>query len=335
MTFVAHLLGYGPLTGTLWGAHTYAFFPLPVFITGLGFLAFAGLPLLAGNAIARHWSSWVPRQALAIQQLSLRAKVLVGATISAIGLIILWLFRIRHLLLGDSVVLLQDLPKGTGFHPREPLTMWLHQKAYDYFSTLERFAGRPESEVAHLSTALESIFCGVIFLFVVWKLSRELMPRSTGAHITCALLLLTQGFVLLFFGYPENYTYQTVALGLYLLLSLRFLKGTCGIVGPTLVLVICLGLHLSSLALLPSYAVLLMAGWLDHQRRRATVRNFGILAAAVAALIMVLGVRDETFSIQKLVTNILHEVTSGRGTGRDGAICCQPGISAIFSTSNS
>ena len=193
--------------------------------------------------------------------------------------------------------------------------MWLHQNVYDYVVTLERFAGTPESDVAHFSTALESILCGVIFFFVVWRLSRELVPRSMGAHITCALLLLTQGFALLFFGYPENYTYQTVALGLYLLLSLRFLKGTCGIAGPTLALVISLGLHLSSLALLPSYAVLLLAGWLDHQRRRATVRDFGILVAAVAALIFVLGIRDETFSIQKLVTNILHEVTSGRGTG--------------------
>ena len=115
-TCVAHVLGYGPLTGTLWGAHTYAFFPLPVFIAGLGFLAFGGLPLLPGNAIARHWSSWVPRQALAIQQLSLRAKVLVGALISAVGLVILWLFRIRHL----SAIRLSSsriFPKEPGFIP--------------------------------------------------------------------------------------------------------------------------------------------------------------------------------------------------------------------------
>ena len=315
ITLLAHALGYGPLTGTLWGAHFYAFFSLPVFAAGLVFLLFAALPLLPGNPVARHWHAWISRRALDLRQMTIRSRLFLGAIIGLAGFAILWVFRVRHLLLGDSNVLVDNLPKGNEFHSREPLTMWLHQQTYDWIRTLQLFGETPPTEVARFSTALESVLCGVAFIFVVWKLTRELVPQPTGASISCTVLILTQGFVLLFFGYPENYTYQTLALCLYLLFSVRFLKGSCGVVEPTLALVLALGLHLSSLALLPSFAALLVVGWLDVNRRQATIRRFAVTSMLVGGLILLLQLRVDDFSVERLVGGILREAITGKGTG--------------------
>ncbi len=315
VTLLAHALGYGPLTGTLWGAHFYAFFPLPVFVVGIVFLLFASFPLFSGNPIARHWHSWISRRAVDLRRLPGRFRLLFGAIVGLAGFAILWVFRVRHLLLGDSNVLVDNLPKGNEFHSREPLTMWLHQQTYDWIQALPLFEETLPKEVARFSTALESIVCGVAFFFVVCKLTQELVPRPTGAWISCTLLILTQGFVLLFFGYPENYTYLTLALCLYLLFSIRFLKGSCGVVEPTLALVLALGLHLASLALLPSFAALLVARWLDVDRRRATIRSFAFTAMVIAGLILLLQLRGEDFSVERLVGGILVEAITGKGTG--------------------
>jgi tetratricopeptide (TPR) repeat protein len=313
LTLGAHVLGYKALTGTLWGAHSYAFFSLPVFIAGLGVLALAILPLCSGSSAARRLSSWVARHDN--HKLSPHSRVLAGAIIGAIGFAVLWWFRVRHLLLGDSVVLIMELPKGTGFqsHPREPITMWLHQLAYNGVASL--VDGMPAPEIAQLSTALESILCGVVFCYVIWKLSGELARKRVATRIGCALLILTQGFVLLFFGYAENYAYVTVAIGVYLLFALRLFRGACGIVPPTLALVAALGLHLSSLALLPSYVFLVLVGWFDIRRLRASARKLVILAVAVAALIGLLEVQGRQYSPTGLAENLLRELVSGSGSG--------------------
>src|SRR5262249_51250151 len=101
--------------------------------------------------------------------------------------------------------------------------------------------------------------------------------------------LLAQGYVQLFFGYVENYTFHALMLGIYLLAALRYLRGAAPLALPGMALVLDVGLDLSAILLLPSFLVLLATALAAPGRRIGALRDLaliGVLAAGVTALMM-------------------------------------------------
>ncbi|MDA0336415.1 MAG: tetratricopeptide repeat protein [bacterium] len=114
-----------------------------------------------------------------------------------------------------------------------------------------------------------SSLSGGLYAVILWSLA-GLPALRTRDRLTLFVFFLALGLTQLFFGYGESYTLVTVATALYVLSSLRALRGEASLFYPTLCLLLSVALHLLSLSLLPSWFYLL---WRDRTRLGNWVRK--------------------------------------------------------------
>jgi tetratricopeptide (TPR) repeat protein len=303
VTVALHVAGLGWLREQFWGTHLYSFLPAPALP-----IAGAALAAVAVLAAMRHSGDRVvvgPGKRAADARLAAPAAPAAGTPRSTSGplqalllgagsSLIFWLLRIRHLILGDAHTLAENLPRGQGFHPDSPLSMVFHQALYRAAGRLFRHGETPPVEVATNTTALGSVLCGGVFALVAWALAGEMLsarePDGTGEPPDPALrrllflCLMTQGYVLLFCGYVELYSYAALALALYLLFALRYLERRSALFWPGVFLLIGVALHLAAAILAPSFLVLVVAGLRRPGRRLGAARDLALLSAVAVGL---------------------------------------------------
>lgn len=295
---------------TLWGIHSYAFLPRPVQGWAIGLVLVA----LLGLVLSRF--DWVSRAPGASPSRSVRLWRAVGIAGGALALF--WIFRIRHTLLGDAHPLTQHLPLGMISHPRQPLAVLLHHFSYELGQRMAG-TGRTPSSVAFDSVAAESALAGVVFVWVAWLLGRDIVStrREGGANpwiaIPVSALLLTQGYMLLFFGYVENYTLYALAIGLYLLAGLRFLQGRAPFLPCVLALVLAVALDLAGAIFLPSLAVLAVWGLRRSGSRLAMVRDLAIGAVLVVGLDRLFTALGGDYNARQTFRDAWYLVARGEG----------------------
>jgi tetratricopeptide (TPR) repeat protein len=307
LTFaVQHLLGATIARQELWGTHSYAYLPPWLGIGALLVFAVATVLFLRGGAI-------VPESAVG-RTGTLFGRWTTPATL-AVSALAFWLLRIRHDLLGDALPLTHDLPYGIQSHPRQPLTMWLQQRLYQLLGPLFSAPGNEPADVAAGTVALGSVICGVLFVLVLRRLARWLAPAdgSSSDRVLFGLILLFQGSALLFFGYLENYTIYFLGVAIYLLCGIGFLERRLSLAWPGVLLVVLLGLHLSSFVLWPSFLYLLVVGARDGKRRLGVVRDLLLVIAAVAALGWSLSVIDPHFELLAALRQLIQLGRGSRG----------------------
>ena len=278
LVVLTHVLGATVLRSTLWGANLYAFLPAAILP--------AALVLMAG-AIAFAWFARHPRRQLSLDPPASGAAQTATIVLAVIvSLALFWWLRIRHTLLGDSGPLSHNLPLGERSHHLQPLSLLLHHYAYEWTRGLFAAAGKSPDAVAFDAVALDSVIAGAVFVPVALALGRQLVATSaeqTRAALLAAALVLAQGYVQLFFGYVENYTWFTLMLALYLWAGLAFLTGRPPLILAALPLMIGIALNLSGVVLLPSLGVLAGWGLLRPERRAGVVRDI------VLTLLVLLG----------------------------------------------
>jgi len=249
--------------GRWWGVHFVAFLPLP--LVGL---------LMAVAVLAAAWGArggGAPDIPAGWWMAGVGA---VGVGLLAFG------FRSQQTVLGDAWPLMLDLPRGKDFHPRQPLTMFLQQALYGGVSAV--LEGEPR-ELARRSVAIGSVLCGVGFVPVAWGLGRQLVVRKEHAP-WASLALLTGGYVLLFFGYVENYAWPLLANAAFLWTGLLALRRGYPLAPAFVCFAVGLGLHLSTILLLPAAIFLGFAVGRDPSRRRGLVVDLVIVCAALGLL---------------------------------------------------
>ena len=289
LTAVMHVLGATSLQLSFWGVHVYAFFHAAALM-----LATAAL-LVATTLVALRSPSIGNRLVTAATSTRRAPRSGVVLTIGAVaGAVVMWLARTRHTYLGDGNVLLDRIPAGEMFHPREPLTAFVQQQLYRFVSPMFAQGERRTDWVVQDALALGSVVAGVVFIVIAWLLARELVAlrRASGddearrptAAIFVWLLLFTQGYIQLFFGYVENYTFYTAALALYLWLSLRYARGASPLALPALALLLAMALHLTGIILLPSLALLAMWGVRSPEKRVGALRDVGLFLAVFVGM---------------------------------------------------
>jgi len=333
LTVAAHLAALGPWRGALWGAHFYAFLPHWALVLGLALVAAAaGYPLLAGAAFVPR----LPWPDLEAWPAGARREALLVAAAGA-GLV-LWLARARHLLLGDGLPLVSRVMQGERFHPLEPLSAFLQHGVL--VVARELFGGAGTWRSAWSALAVGSVLAGAAFVPVAWALARDLAgPRPAGSRPDPApafggyptigghpaatvtllwLLLLAQGYVQLFAGYVENYTFFTLALGLYLLAALRFLGGRAPLLAPAAAWVLALALHLSAAALLPSLAVLVVVGFARPGRRGAAARDVALAVALFALLDLALSRLGAGYELLRALGGVTATLREGAEAAAGG-----------------
>ena len=273
----------------LWGAHFFAFLPPLYGWTALALVAASALPLLAAG---RAGAGTPPEPATPPAALPARGGRALRVSLLALGALaagaLFWIFRIRHLLLGDGLPLTARLPAGERFHDLEPLTALIQHGLYQAARTLEP-AARPGYLVAWDAVAAGSAIAGALFVPVAWAIAGEIVRDGAEARpfrrrALIFGLLLAQGYVQLFFGYVENYTWYALAAGLYLLLALRCLRGAGGLLVAAAALLLAMALHLSGGVLIPSFLALAALGLAVPERRGATARDVALAGMALAWL---------------------------------------------------
>ncbi|MBI5711736.1 MAG: hypothetical protein HZC42_15745 [Candidatus Eisenbacteria bacterium] len=308
VTMAAHVLGSGVPRGVLWGAHFYAFLPAWALTVGLAVVAAAALAALTPRGRALVATVRVPDVEAGPR--ARRRRVMVAIMMGAAALF--WLFRTRHLLLGDGLPLTARVLEGGSFHPLEPLTAWLQARVHALARRLFATPGAPSWRVAWDALALGSVVAGALFVPVAWALARELAAARAGATAALVLLvLLAQGYVQLFFGYVENYTWYTLALACYLLAALRHLGGRWPLAAPGAALVLALALHLSAAAMMPSFAVLAARGLMHRAGRARALRGLALTAAFFATASLALARLHPGYSLGRSLLDVGRAIGEG------------------------
>jgi len=283
VVLIGHVLGATVWKGVLWGTHFYGFYPPGVLVAALAATVAAALLVDALLRRSKPPASGSPEGVV--------ARVLLPLGGALAGLALFWAFRIRHTLLGDSSPLSRNLPLGQRTHARQPLSLLLHHEVYDWTRPLFQAPGRAPQDVAFDTVALNSVVAGALFVPVAIALARELVrrpgegalaPDRRAIAVASAALLLTQGYMQLFFGYVENYTWFALTMALFLWTGLRYLRGRGPLVLASIAAFAAIGLNFSGIVVLPALAMLFVWGLLHRATRVAAIRD---AIASVAILV--------------------------------------------------
>ena len=225
-----------------WGVNWYAYLP-----------RYALLPLV-GAAVAAYAlgrSLDTPGRAHATQ--SPQPGVVYPLSAALVILIFtaaFLIFRVRTHFLGDGYQLLANLATGGGVvKPWNVAVQFVQQHVKTFFG------GAPDAALKTFRVV--SIGCGVLGLVAV-----AVSARYLRASLTDRLLLLvgiaTGGFVLLYFGYVENYPLFVTVVLIFLLVGLLALKGVLSrwwVLGPLALAGLC---HPYAVALIPAAVYLML-----------------------------------------------------------------------------
>jgi tetratricopeptide (TPR) repeat protein len=302
ITIVAHVLGATRLPGTLWGTNLYGFLPPSALVIALG-LTLAAVVVAWRAPAARHPAGG-PRGI---------GRIALWAAIAALAAALLWWLRIRHTLLGDAGPLTHNLPLGERTHARQPLSLLLHHHVFEWTRGLFEGPARTIQEVARETVALNSVAAGVLLVPVAWGLARHLVRATPGPAVRGQ----PPGYMQLFFGYVENYTWFTVGIAVYLWAGMSHLAGRTSLVPAALALAAAIGLNTSGIILLPSLVALALPGLLRHERRRAALRDV-VLALGIFAGLQLLLAALGGFSWREAFRYMWDLVIGGEATDRSG-----------------
>lgn len=281
----------------MWGAHFYAFFPhIVLYVSTLGVAVFTACLALGRQRIAQVVDR-LPVHALSRRQFSLIASATAAAT-----MVLFWKFRICHTYLGDGNVIVGEIDNPQHILPREPLTGILQYAVYGITKPWFYTSARDIRDVAQDAVAVGSVVAGFLFLAAMWLLADELVrlrpeaERKGDAAIVVLvwLCLAAQGYMQLFFGYVENYSFYAVGVMVFMWLCLRCLRGACSLAWPALSLCLGFALHLSSSVLTVPFVIVVIALFADPRRRRGAIRDLAIVMACAGAVLLVLARRGFT-----------------------------------------
>lgn len=317
----------GPLRNSFWGFHLFGFLPLWTAVLSWIVLAAAAAFLLFSTG----WKKAGTKSAGRITRIPIWAVV----GVAVVCAVIFWVLRSQQTLLGDGLPLTISLPQGQSFHPRQPLAMWLQQSVFRGFGGVLGDENTIASMLAHRTVALGSVLAGFLFVLTAFGLGRTLdrmvggggdrkkTARSDAVPLLVTVVLLTQGYAVLFFGYVENYTYFVLTLALYLLASVLYLQRRVPLAVAAFALVLGIGIHLSAVMMLPSF--LFIFAW-GAYRRDKRVDALAGLAAGVAGVLLLnwmLGRLSPGYTIWGGFAQIFDVASSTQGGGA--------GLSYIFS----
>ena len=166
------------------------------------------------------------------------------------GLLVFWGMRSAVHLLGDGIMLMRELEDFWSEIPRTdraPLTFWIVRGLHR--------AGASAWDSAETTYRIFSCVSGILFL-VVARYAARLLGKDALERFLILALLLGAGYMLLFFGYVENYAFLFPFMLLYMLLGILALKGRLAIWWPAALLGVLMALHITMMTLAPSLLAL-------------------------------------------------------------------------------
>jgi Flp pilus assembly protein TadD len=287
----------------LWGINHWAYFPF----------------WLRSAVIASALVFFIPRvqQKLAVflQPLLIRFfDILTGTrkvwgylSISAISLLIFYLFRAKTHFLGDGFQILDSIKSGS-LTPNwsQPLPMWITLGLYHLFNPLINLDGASVY-------ALVSYLAGIIFVIFALRLA-NLVGKNPSQRMFIFLILMLMGGSELFFGYAEHYPLFYSGILIYLFYSLKFLRGKTRVYVPLLIFLLLLPVHFTSIYLFPSLLFLLVSSD-DERMSRQLLKNKRVWMGLLFLLILFSGAVMYMLNSDRFVFRHLMPVLHGGYAG--------------------
>jgi tetratricopeptide (TPR) repeat protein len=275
-TFAIALLAFlalhciAPLNGDsrFWGVDQWRYLPRPV----TGVLVVFGLLVLIPRCrlflvdLAVKVSSRVPARAP-------RAGKLMGLVALGVSGVLFWRFRCATQFLGDGFLWASHLPKNVS--SREPVCSRLYHLVYRLVNT--SWLHHPVTPVT--TAAMISVASGLVFLVFAYK-TVCLVTEEKKSRAFVLLALLSSGMMLLFFGYVEAYPPFAAAVMAFTYYGIAYVMRKRGTLAVSLAFAVTVLLHLSAIALIPSFVLIF---WMRNDRTlpRKKLRGVFFLAAFV------------------------------------------------------
>ena len=255
---LSHLLTMYLAPAYMWGVHFYHFYPAWIgWILTLGTLAIL-LPGVGGFLYERM-ATFARKISKPFGLLGPNKTNLI---LSLFSLPIFWILRTRFHLLGDGYFRIRDLPEGR-LHLQEWLDGFIHLVAHRVMIKII------PAWTSELTYSIISILCGGVFVFLALNLC-SLLARTGVGKVLIFFFLISLGSIQLFFGYVESYSILQVALLAYVWFAALHLSGKLSIIPASLAFVFSVGLHVTSLILVPSLIYLVTRGQFKTQERKAS-----------------------------------------------------------------
>jgi tetratricopeptide (TPR) repeat protein len=252
----------------VWGINWWAYHPVWLRVLLLALLG--GAPLALRVRMTRAGDAW--------PELSARGYWSIAAVATVVLTALFWLLRARTHFLGDGYQLLDRLAKGESLTKGWDIgAAWLHRLVFDMLS------GTP-AERALAAHQVVAVITGLLFCLVAFIFARRLFDELNRA-LLFALVLLSGGYMLQYFGYVENYAVLLLALMVYGLVGLLVLAGKAPFWWTVPPLLVAGLMHVFGLYLLPSLAFLLLRDTkLDRAWSRLAVGPRWLIGAGVVVL---------------------------------------------------
>ncbi|MCP4568194.1 MAG: hypothetical protein GY841_11505 [FCB group bacterium] len=232
----------------LWGINHLLFLE-PYFTIIFVVVGIIGLVLLIPS-MGRRVVVWFERVAGATMESGCEIRWLLIAVMS---IPIFWFLRMPTNLLGDGYTVINNIGNDLPviFKWSEIGAIWV----VHLVSQILPWGGLEQGEYAF---AIVSVLSGSVTLLVFLFLANEI-GRTPIERLFAVCMFICSGWMLLFFGYAENYPILWPFMTGYILFSIQYIKGKKNLLWPTVMLAIALILHLQTLFFLVSYPVLLFS----------------------------------------------------------------------------
>lgn len=298
-------------SGSLWGADAYAFLP-PAW--GVAAVCAALATAVLAWRHARSDAGTSPHDGGALVP---AWTVRLAGTAAAMALF--WIAREGHTLLGDGTPLTRNLAHGERFHPHEPLALVLHHVLWTWVRGLPGQGAREGAQVARDAVALGSVLAGGMFVWLAPSLGAAL-ARWSGTPtrrvaMLATLVVCTQGYLQLCFGYAENYTYAFVALAAALLAALEAIERRTSLAPAGALIVLAVAFDLSAVLFVPAWCVAAALASREPARRGAIVLDVLLVLGTALVAQFALGRIGDGYRFDRALAEVIAMALRGHGEG--------------------
>jgi len=254
----------------LWGINHLLFLPT---VWAYGYFVGGCLILLIFIPAARNTVSKLYRSVA--ESLFERRPRIVLILFAVGAAAIFWIFRSPIKLLGDSQAVIANIGNEI------PVIVKWSEKASVYIVyAVSKLLPSTGAELGRDAYEIVSVVSGSLTLLFAGGIACELAETSVRRLFIFALILFA-GWIVLFFGYTENYPLFWIFMTGYIYYGIKYIKGRSNLLWPTVFLLAAIPIHTQALFFSVSYLILLFS---RGRARRFYARRKKIVWAAAAFL---------------------------------------------------